>query len=64
MARTTPKVITARYCDIPMALAMGIIGPRRTNLARCRGDCKGCFACIEVDSEGNREHTGIKRERR
>lgn len=64
MARTTPKVITARHCDEPMARAMGIIGPRRTNLARCRGDCKDCFACIEVDSEGNREHVGTRREKK
>lgn len=64
MARTTPKVITARHCDEPMARAMGIIGPRRTNLTRCHRDCKDCFAYIEVDSEGNREHTRIKRERR
>ena len=64
MAGTTPKGITARHCDEPMARAMGIIGPKRTNLARCNGDCKNCFACIEVDSEGNKEHVGIKREKR
>ena len=61
MAGTTPKVITARHCDEPMARAMGIIGPRRTNLLRCKKDCKDCFACIEVDSEGNREHVNIRR---
>ena len=64
MAGTTPKVITARHCDEPMARAMGIIGLKRTNLERCKKDCKECFACIEVDSEGNREHTGIKWERK
>lgn len=64
MAGTTPKVITARHCDEPMARAMGIIGPRRTNLPRCKKACKDCFACIEVDSEGNREHVGTRRERR
>lgn len=52
----TQGTIIRRECDVPMAKAKGLIGPKRTNLKRCEGKCKGCLASIEVSDTGERAH--------
>lgn len=47
------KVISRRYCDVPMARSKGYVG-------RCSKDCRRCFCCIEVDINGDSEHVNIE----
>ena len=49
-------LISKRYCDESMAVSMGIKGNRKTNLQKCKGKCETCLACIEIGSNGNKEH--------
>lgn len=43
------KTIVRIYCDEPMARSKGLLG-------KCRGDCRGCFCAIEVESNGESAH--------
>lgn len=47
--KETTKTIVRIYCDKPMADKKGLLG-------KCRGDCRGCFCAIEVDSNGESAH--------
>lgn len=55
------KIVIDRYCDIPMAIAMGIKGKAESNLPRCNKKCAECLACIEVDSTGERSHVNLQK---
>ena len=60
----TSKPEARRYCDEPMARSKGLIGPKQTSLPRCRKKCETCIACIEIDTEGNKEHKELRRVRK
>ena len=49
------NTIIRRECDRPMAKKKGYIP--------CNQDCKNCLACIEINSEGERSHRPIRREK-
>ena len=57
------QIIVKRECDQAMARSKGIIGSRHTNIRRCNGECSRCMACIETDSNGEREHVRFKEKR-
>lgn len=54
-------LVKYRYCDVSMARSKGLIGSRKTSLDRCNKNCKGCIACVEVDTNGDKEHVTPKR---
>ena len=54
-------LVKYRYCDVSMARSKGLIGNKRTELGKCRKECKSCIACIEVDTNGDKEHVDPKR---
>ena len=56
MSRHTVRRTDDYYCDIPMAIAKGIIGDKKTNLPKCAKDCLSCIACIRIERGVARSH--------
>lgn len=47
------RIAIRRYCDKPMARSKKLLG-------KCKEDCKNCYCCIEVDTEGDKQHVKVK----
>lgn len=51
----TTKIVVHRRCDEPMRRSKEKPGSRW----KCKGKCKECLCCIEMDFNGNEEHINL-----